>query len=612
MTGVVVLFVAIRFLPGLIGGSSPPDASRWLFAGLLCIAFFYDNGQRYEDYRLPYNVGIAEISPAEVVFYAWYLLFGTAAAVLLGIGLRKTRLPDLLVAQWTRACARPAAFHAALAALLLALVLAVQRWVLQYGAVADDEATYSFIARTLARGRLTNPSPGDVAFFQNQFIVLNQDVWFGKYPIGFPLLLAAGELVSARWLVNPLLSLAAWVVTGAVARRVIGPRGALLTGVLLAASPQFVATAGTELSQPASTLCMIAALYALLRWSESGSAGWLAACGAALGYGVLVRPLPGVLFAAVATAYLMLAPGTVRVRLARLFPFGAAFGVFVAAFLAVNARQTGAILTTGYHLVHGSRLGSLSGGFGLLGPSLGGALLRQNAWLFGWPTSFLLLPFAGRDRRTGLLWAFVIAGYAYRLIAPKTVVGTTGPIYVAELTPLLAILSAGGVLRLARHARSIAGGSARDLATGLLALFVVTLGCFVPVQCREIRRSTGAWLTAIRMVEDSREGQKALVFSEEIVDVERDQSWALMPPNPSPDLSDDIIFVRRYVTLRALGREETRRRLRSWERVKERDARLAFEFWRRRFPDRRAFLFRYVDHQPTLSRVQKPEDLLVD
>src|SRR5436190_1464178 len=75
-----------------------------------------------------------------------------------------------------------------------ALCALIRTEVLRHAVVSDDEHAYQFIAQTLRRGALTAPSPGsDLAFFREQFVVLTPTARFGKYPIGHPLLLAAGQ-----------------------------------------------------------------------------------------------------------------------------------------------------------------------------------------------------------------------------------------------------------------------------------------------------------------------------------------------------------------------------------------------------------------------------------
>src|SRR4029079_6377645 len=175
--------------------------------------------------------------------------------------------------------------------------------------ISDDEHVYRFIAQTLRTGSLTAPSPGqDLAFFREQFVVLDERVRYGKYPIGHPLLLALGQALGLETLVVP-------VVTGAIAlplfwlaRHLADRQVAILAVLFFGSSPQVLFTGATFLSQPVAAFCLVAGL-ALLRASARPGArvAWaLGAAGALFGYGVLARPLPGLLFVIVAGAWLLL------------------------------------------------------------------------------------------------------------------------------------------------------------------------------------------------------------------------------------------------------------------------------------------------------------------
>ena len=138
------------------------------------------------------------IPELELVFYGFYALFGTLAltcayGALSALGLDSRARAGLApIAREPRRAVWPLALIAFGASLLF------RRLVLQDQPIADDEMTYLFIARTLLRGHVVNPLPDQPDFFRNQFIVMNQDGWFGKYPIGHPLLLAVGEAVHVR------------------------------------------------------------------------------------------------------------------------------------------------------------------------------------------------------------------------------------------------------------------------------------------------------------------------------------------------------------------------------------------------------------------------------
>jgi hypothetical protein len=548
----------------------------------LCALGFYAVGLAYDNFRIPYGTGVQEIHPAELAYYAWLLLFALPAVAWTARALDATPAPRLAV-RAARATARPAWIAAGAAAVAFA-ALALRRLVLQDAPVADDESTYAFIARTLLAGRVANPSPGDEVFFENQFVVLDGERWFGKYPIGHPALLALGEAVGARSLVVPLVAAASFALTFGVGRLALPVREAWLGSALLLLSPQFLFTGATQLSQPTSGLCLLLALWALLRLDADGRARFAALAGAALGAGVLVRPMPGALFVAVSGTFVLLRfqsePAARQV--ARLSALAAPLAACALALVAVHVAQTGDPARSGYHAWGGGPSGWFRGEW--IGPSFAGALLRQNFWLFGWPLSFGFLPFASRHRRALLLWAMVGAVYAYRIALPKTVVATTGPIYVAEAVPLLALLSASGMAGAARRLTALGVARARErVAAVALASVAAAALFFLPVQVRELSRAGATWQTANRLLDQAGAG-RALVFANTMVDRSAWRTWAFFPPNPSPALDDERIFVR----------------LPKGEDGSER----AREFWRRRFPDRSAWLFRFEHGAPVLRDLE--------
>lgn len=550
-----------------------------LFAAL-CVACFWAVGSAYQGFPIPQGVGVNDIHPAELVFSAWYLVLGVPALLFAAHALYESRVPDAALNAARRAAGAPGAV--ALAALACALLaFGVRAAVLDFAPVADDESTYVFIARTLLEGRLTNPTPEDAAFFHNQFVVLDGHGWYGKYPIGHPLVLALGEALSARALVGPMLTAAALALTFAAGRIAFSRKAALLAAGLLLVSPQFLFTGATDLSQTTSGVCVLAALYALLRLDTGAGLRCAALAGAALGFGVLTRPMPALLLVAVAAVWALLRfqdePWSQQLR--RLGAGAAPLLAFGIVLVAVQVMQTGDATRSTYDVAHGGHYG---GFFRLdwIGASLAGALLRQNFWLFGWPVSFLFLPLARRHRGAALVWAMLLAIYAYRIAVPKTVVATTGPVYVAEAVPLLALLTASGMYTAA------ARFSPRAVAAVMLAGIGVSTVTFLPLQLRTLHRTGAAWQTANRLLDDAG-AHHALIFANELVHPSSGRSWAYYPPNPSPDFSDERLFVRIPIG------EDTPAR--------------AHEFWLRRFPERRAFVFAFDEQgRPLLQPLRRP------
>jgi 4-amino-4-deoxy-L-arabinose transferase-like glycosyltransferase len=102
---------------------------------------------------------------------------------------------------------------------------------------------------------------------------------------------------------------------GAVAR-ISGPRIGLLAGAVLALTP--VAALMFRFNNPDAVmvLLMTAAAYCTVRAVQQASPKWLAWAGVALGFAFLAKMLEGLMVApALATAYLVAAPTTLRARL---------------------------------------------------------------------------------------------------------------------------------------------------------------------------------------------------------------------------------------------------------------------------------------------------------
>lgn len=549
-----------------------------LFAlvGVACIGALYATGGYYRNFAIR-QMGVHSIPELELAYVVWYSLWGSGATLCFAAALTRSSLADRALSWVTRLCARPWRLVLGAAVLALCASAALHHVVMRGEPVADDEMTYAFEAQTLLHGRLVNPLPEDPAFFRNQFVLLNARGWYGKYPIGHPLVLALGEALGARRAVGPALAFVAIVLTFLVGRALFGPTRAALGAALLCVSPQFIGTHATQLSQTTSSVAMLVGAWLLLRLREDPRLRWAACAGATWGFALLVRPLPGALFLAVACASHLFeertsSSGARRSRVLELLAGAPGVLVAVALLAWANRSQTGSAVLSAYDASH------VSAGLGLPEPaavaaSVGGALIRQNLWLFGWTASLAFVAFARPRTARALFWGLIAAEYAYRVIAPKTVVASTGPIYVFEIVPLLALATADGAVRVADALSRIAVSRSRARVLALmLAASLVALCAFVPRHAAALH--TGALMRGRVHVALARKGAtRALVFANRLVEAPWGATWAYHPPNPSPDLDDAVLFVRLPPGTGSPHR--------------------AYEFWRRRFPDRRAFV--YVD-----------------
>jgi len=158
----------------------------------------------------------------------------------------------------------------------------------------EDEIAYVWQAQVIAEGHLTVPSPEHPKSFLVPFVVDYNGQRFGKYPLGWPALLAVGVFFGVRAWVNPVL--AGWGVwlTYRLGKRVFSETVGLLAAGLTITSPFFLMNSGSLLSHPFGLLLSASfALAWLDAWeAESRKRSWLAIITAAASLGLLILARP--------------------------------------------------------------------------------------------------------------------------------------------------------------------------------------------------------------------------------------------------------------------------------------------------------------------------------
>jgi len=136
----------------------------------------------------------------------------------------------------------------------------------------EDEMAYLWQAQVIAGGELTLPTPPSPKSFLYPFVV-DFDAGngagsqrFGKYPLGWPVVLALGEKLGARSLVNPLLAAFGIWLTYLLGKRLFSETVGLLAAGLTLTSPFFLMNSGSLLSHPLG-LTLTAAFT--LAWIDS-------------------------------------------------------------------------------------------------------------------------------------------------------------------------------------------------------------------------------------------------------------------------------------------------------------------------------------------------------
>jgi hypothetical protein len=161
----------------------------------------------------------------------------------------------------------------------------------------EDEVAYLYQARIFAGGHLVIDSPQPQSAFWQPFVVDSAATGkrFGKYPPGWPALLALGLLLGHPWLVNACLSALTVLLVYRLGSRVFDPDVGLCAAVLLAFSPATLLLDATLMPHTAALFLATLSLYAYWRMQNGNrSTAWGACAGLALGALAATRPLTAV------------------------------------------------------------------------------------------------------------------------------------------------------------------------------------------------------------------------------------------------------------------------------------------------------------------------------
>ena len=242
--------------------------------------------------------------------------------------------------------ARVAALVLAVAAALLAAFLA-QKLFSGLPRVGDEVA-YALQGRIFAAGKLYLAPPAVPEAFAVDNVILTTDRWCGKYPPGFPLLLAVGWLAGAPWLVNPLLFGLAVFGVYRLGTRLYDAPTAMGGAVLFASLPFAFLQASSFLSHMASGALAVWVLGLVAEGNAGRPVPRLLAAGLLAGLAFLVRPVSAVLLLAVPVLLLLglRFPREARLRAAGLLLAGSL--VPLAFLLFFQWRSFGSPFVSGY------------------------------------------------------------------------------------------------------------------------------------------------------------------------------------------------------------------------------------------------------------------------
>ncbi|HNT54813.1 MAG TPA: hypothetical protein PKG95_08890 [Anaerolineaceae bacterium] len=327
----------------------------------------------------------------------------------------------------------------------------------------EDEMAYVWQAQAIEGGHLTLPTPPCPRCFLQPFVVDHEGLRSGKYPPGWPALLAVARWLGLQDRINPLLSgLAVWLIYR-LGKKLTNERIGLLAAFLAATSPLFLMNSGALLAHPwtlvLSTVMALGWLDTFVVPTKLPLGIPLITAALALGVLALTRPLTaiGVALPFIIHALILFlrGPGKVRWWLAG---FAALAGILASLHFAWQMAVTGNPFINPYTLWwpydkigFGPDVGLQAGGYQ---PAHAWYTVGYNLWIavrdmLGWGTlSWLMLPFGLLSLRRnkpalligGVFPALVLA-YAFYWIAAWVL----GPRYYFEGLYGWTILTAAGI-----------------------------------------------------------------------------------------------------------------------------------------------------------------------
>jgi hypothetical protein len=479
----------------------------------------------------------------------------------------------------------------------LCIILFVRFIVLYNSVVTDDEYCYYFISQTLLKGRLYNASHPLAEFFNNNDII-NNGKWYGFPTIGYPLILSPGVAVNLPWLINPLISVLLMYLIILIAKQVFNQKVAVLSAVLLLFSPMFIFLGSTNLPYPTIALLVSLLIYSVIKFLHTNNAFWSILIGAILVMILFVRPIDCSIIS-IALTILLFKEIFIPFNKDRFKKIVIAIAIALIGFLAflyINYLQNGSPFTQARDVYFQGRAGFGIGSQSLTDPpyiitvshalkNILKNLIRENFWLLGWPISLLFFIFCRLNKWSIFLFVYIAVHIFFYSMYYSSGQGFMGPFYYYMISPFILLLSASGIIAIAKNFNNIKLFSKLRgyFPAFIMSLVLFNITIFLPIQCISLHNMVDGIQLMNRTVKN--EGiSNAIIF---VMNIKPPKSERTSQKyfnavygmrNNSPDLDDNILYVRH------LG-------------VKK-DAELL-----KYFPDKNGYIYRLENKEPILTEI---------
>ena len=213
-----------------------------------------------------------------------------------------------------------------------------------------DPGAYLMQAKMMAAGHLSAPSPQLPEFFNEDCCLNYHGRFFGKYPPGWPALLAIGLKSGLPWLMNPILTVAGLLMVYAFARKFFDPTTAIIAFVFASTSDIVMWACKNYFSEPLAFLSMTFFVFCSLCALKEVSRAWSIAAGISLGALFLAHPSTAIAICIPVACFWIIASIRDRTHIIHgIFLIAGAFPLFILHFL-YNQNLTGSPFTLPHSL----------------------------------------------------------------------------------------------------------------------------------------------------------------------------------------------------------------------------------------------------------------------
>ncbi len=170
-------------------------------------------------------------------------------------------------------------------------ILLIHFFVLLGYPLASDEFSYIFQSEIIATGRIYADAPPSPESLTGDNIVANNGKWYSKYTIGWPLLLALGQLIHIPFLINALLASGSLLLLYLMAKQIFGKTAGVLAIIITLFSPYFLLQAASFYLHTSSGFFVLLLVYSVMQLMDEKKLLYSIIAGFSICMILLIRPV---------------------------------------------------------------------------------------------------------------------------------------------------------------------------------------------------------------------------------------------------------------------------------------------------------------------------------